>query len=324
MYMPVRPFGSLPAVINAVTNKIFIKFNVEGIMKPIIVTTDSHSCISPKRADELGIRVLPMPFYIEDKCYLENVSLSREQFFEKLISGAEVSTSQPSPSSLFELWDELLLEYEQIVHIPISSGLSGSCEMAQAFSMQEEYRDRVFVVDNGRVSTPLYRSVLDALELIDEGYSAYEIKNILEASKENAVIYVAVDDLKYLKRGGRVSATTAAIATALNIKPVLKFDIGTLDTYKKCRGFKNARKTMIEAMKNDFETKFKEYYDRGEINLLAASSASDEVTEDWINEIKEAFPGMEVLCEPLSFGLACHIGPDGLGIACSCRPKRFR
>lgn len=293
-------------------------------MKKIIVTTDSHSCISQEKAAELGIKVLPMPFYIDDKCYLENVSLSREEFFEKLISGATVATSQPSPSRLFELWDGLLDEYEQIVHIPISSGLSGSCEMAEAFSRQEEYNGRVFVVDNGRVSTPLYRSILDALELIEEGYSAEEIKRILEASKADAVIYVAVDDLTYLKRGGRVNAATAAIATALNIKPVLKFDIGTLDTYKKCRGFKNARKTMIEAIKNDFETKFKEYYDRGEINLLAASSASEEVTNDWINEIKQAFPGMEVLCEPLSFGLACHIGPDGLGIACSCRPKRFR
>lgn len=292
-------------------------------MKKIIVTTDSHSCISQEKAAELGIKVLPMPFYIDDKCYLENVSLSREEFFEKLISGATVATSQPSPSSLFELWDGLLDEYEQIVHIPISSGLSGSCEMAEAFSRQEEYNGRVFVVDNGRVSTPLYRSILDALELIEEGYSAEEIKRILEASKADAVIYVAVDDLTYLKRGGRVNAATAAIATALNIKPVLKFDIGTLDTYKKCRGFKNARKTMIEAIKNDFETKFKEYYDRGEINLLAASSASEEVTNDWINEIKQAFPGMEVLCEPLSFGLACHIGPNGLGIACSCKPKRF-
>lgn len=292
-------------------------------MKKIIVTTDSHSCISQEKAAELGIRVLPMPFYINDKCYLENVSLSKDEFFEKLISGEDISTSQPSPSALFELWDELLKSYEQIVHIPISSGLSGSCEMAQAFSMNEEYNGKVFVVDNGRVATPLYRSVLDAIELINEGYSAEQIKNILEASKSNMVIYIAVDDLKYLKRGGRVSGATAAIATALNIKPVLKFDIGTLDTYKKCRGFKNARKTMLEAIKNDFETKFREYYDRGEINILAASSTSDEVTQDWVNEIKEAFPGMEVLCEPLSFGLSCHIGPGGLGIGCSCRPKRI-
>lgn len=292
-------------------------------MKPIGVVTDSHSCISPEKAAELGIKVLPMPFYIEDECYFENVSISRDEFFEKLKSGANIAKSQPSPSSVFEIWDEALKEFEQIVYIPISSGLSGSCATATAFAEEEDYKGKVYVVDNGRVSTPLYSSVLDALELIEEGYSAKEIKDILEASKADMVIYVAVEDLSYLKRGGRINAASAALATALNIKPVLKFDIGDLDAYKKCRGIKNARKTMIEAMKNEFSTRFKDYYDKGEINLVAASSTSPEVTEDWINEIKEAFPGMEVLHAPLSFGLACHIGPGGLGIGCSCRPKRI-
>lgn len=291
-------------------------------MKPIGVITDSHSGITQQEAEKLGIMVLPMPFYIDGQCFFEGVALTRAEFFQKLKGGADIATSQPSPADVMELWDRALQEYEQAVYIPISSGLSGSCATATALAAEKPYKDRIFVVDNGRVSTPLHRAVLDALELIREGYSPGEIKKILENARDKMVIYIGVETLEHLKKGGRISPATAALGTVLNIKPVLRFDVGTLDTFQKCRGLKKARKTMIEAMKHDLETKFKKWYDRGEVNLVSASSASDEDTWEWVNEIEEAFPGMDVMCDELSLGLSCHIGYGGLGIGCSCRPER--
>lgn len=291
-------------------------------MKATGVVTDSHSGIKQAEAEKRGILVLPMPFYFDEECYYEDITLSREEFFQKLESGKRVSTSQPAPSEVMKLWDRALEQYEQILYIPISSGLSGSCSAASVLAQEEPYAGRVFVVDNGRVSTPLHRSVLDALELIEEGYSAAQIKEILEEFRDKMVIYIGVETLEYLKRGGRITPATALLGTVLNIKPVLKFDVGTLDTFQKCRGFAKARKTMIEAMRNDLNTTFKEWYEKGEVYLLAASSASQAVTEEWVAEIKEAFPDMEVMCDDLSLGVSCHIGYGGLGIGCSCRPRR--
>lgn len=291
-------------------------------MKKIGVCTDSHSGITREEAERLGVGVLPMPFYIGEKCYYEDISMSRAELLGKLADGADVSTSQPSPVSVMEFWDEAFAEYEQIIYIPISSGLSGSCAAAQALAREEKYMGKVFVVDNGRVSAPQHRAVLDALELVEEGYTAEEIKNILEKARDQMAIYIGVETLKYLKKGGRISPATAALGTVLHIKPVLKFDVGTLDTFQKCRGFGKAKRTMLEAVRQDLETRWKEYYDRGEVYLLAASSASPEVTEGWVREIGEEFPGMEVLCDELSLGVSCHIGPGGLGIAVSCRPER--
>lgn len=292
-------------------------------MKKIGIVTDSHSSISQEEAKRLGIKVLPMPFYMGEECFYENVTLSREDFFEKLKSGINVTTSQPAPGEVMKIWDEALEEFEQILYMPISSGLSGSCQTATLLASEEPYEGKVFVVDNGRVSTPLHRSILDALEMIEEGYSAAEIKEMLEDARANMVIYIGVETLENLKRGGRITPAVATIGTLLNIKPILKFDIGTLDSFKKCRGFAKARAGMIEAIKNDLETTFKEYYDKKDVYLLAASSASDEVTKDWIAQIEEAFPGMEVLCDDLSLGVSCHIGYGGLGIGLSCRPKRI-
>ncbi|HCT92497.1 MAG TPA: DegV family protein [Lachnospiraceae bacterium] len=291
-------------------------------MEMIGVCTDSHSSITRDEAKRLGVRVLPMPFYIGENCYLEDVSISRAEFLEKLAGGADVSTSQPSPAAVMEFWDEALAEFEQIVYIPISSGLSGSCAAAQVLALEDKYDGRVFVVDNGRVSAPQHRAVLDALELVSEGYTAAEIKEILEASRAEMAVYIGVETLTYLKKGGRISPAAAALGTVLNIKPVLKLDVGTLDTFQKCRGFGKAKKVMLEAVHQDLETRWKEYHERGEAYLLAASSASPEATEEWVREIREEFPDMEVLCDELSLGVSCHIGPGGLGIACSCRPKR--
>ena len=291
-------------------------------MQKIGVVTDSHGGISIQEAEKLGIKVLPMPFYFGDDCYFEGVSITREEFFARLTAGENVSTSQPSPEAVMDIWRESLKEFETILYMPISSGLSGSCGTAKMLATDEEFEGKVFVVDNGRVSTPMHRSLLDALELIEEGYEAKQIQEILEQSRDKMAIYIAVETLEYLKKGGRVTPATAALGTLLNIKPVLKFDVGVLETYKKCRGMKKARREMLEAMKQEFETRFKEYYDKNEIYLLAASSADEITTQGWIDEIKEFFPGMDVLCDDLSMGLSCHIGEGGLGIGCSCRPRR--
>lgn len=291
-------------------------------MKRIGIATDSHSGITPKEAKELGIMVLPMPFYIGEECYYEDISITREEFFAYLKEGQKVSTSQPSPEAVMELWREGLEEYEKILYIPMSSGLSGSCNTAKMLSKEDEFVGKVFVVDNGRVSTPLHRSVLDAIEMIEEGYDVEEIKEILEESRADMVIYVGVETLEYLKKGGRVTPATAAIGTLLNIKPVLKFDVGVLETYRKCRGMKKARREMLEAVKHDLETTFQSYYDKKEVYLLAASSADEETTKGWIEEIQAFFPEMEILSDKLSLGLSCHTGEGALGIGCSCRPVR--
>lgn len=291
-------------------------------MNSILIATDSHSGLSQEAGKQLGVRVLPMPFYFGEDCYYEEVSLTREHFFERLNAGEKVSTSQPSPEAVMEFWREGLKEYESIVYVPMSSGLSGSCSTAMALAMDEEFEDKVFVVDNGRVSTPLVRSLMDALEMVEEGLSAARIKEVLEAGKENMSIYIAVETLEYLKQGGRISATTAALGTLLNIKPVLKLGVGLLETYKKSRGMKKAKKDMLDAIREDLETNFKEYYDKKEVYLLAATSADAETTAAWVEEIKAAFPGMDVLSGNLSLGICCHVGEGALGVGVSCRPKR--
>lgn len=288
--------------------------------KAIGIMTDSHSGIGTKEAKELAIRVLPMPFCIDTVSYYEDVTITREAFYQKLKEGVEVSTSQPSPQEVMDVWDDMLKEYEQIIYIPISSGLSGSCQTANMLAQEEAYDGHVFVVDNGRVATPQHRSVLDALELAQQGYSAEQIKHALEKTRDQMNIYIGVNTLEYLKKGGRIKPAVAVIGTLLSIKPILQFDVGTLDIYRKCRSFSAARKDMIAAMKHDLETKFREQYERGEVYLLAASSAEKDVTEDWIKEIQAAFPDMEVMCDNLSLGVSCHIGYGGLGIGCSCKP----
>ena len=290
-------------------------------MKKIGVVTDSHGGISQEEAARIGVKVLPMPFYFGDDCYYEGVSITKDEFFARL-AVEKVSTSQPSPEDVMNIWRESLKEYEQILYIPISSGLSGSCSTAKMLAQEDEFEGKVFVVDNGRVSTLIHRSVLDALEMIEEGFSASEIQHKLEEYRDKMTIFVAVETLEHLKRGGRVTPATAALGTLLNIKPIMKFDVGVLETYKKCRGMKKAKQEMLEAMKHEFETTFKEYYDNNEIYLLAASSADEEGKKQWVEEIKAYFPGMDVLYDDLSMGLCCHIGQGGLGIGCSCRPKR--
>lgn len=291
-------------------------------MKSIGIATDSHSSIVPEEADRLGIMVLPMPFYFEEECFYEEISIGRAEFFERLNAGQKVSTSQPSPEAVMKMWREGLKNYEKILYMPMSSGLSGSCNTAKMLAEEPEFEGKVLVVDNGRISTPLHRSIMDAIELIEEGHSAERIKEILEADRYNMSIYIAVETLEFLKKGGRITPATAAIGSLLNIKPILKLDVGVLDTYKKSRGMRRARREMIEVMQKELATRFKEYYDRKEVYLMVATSADEETTQGWIEEIQAAFPDMEVLCDNLSLGISCHTGEGALGIGCSCRPKR--
>ena len=204
--------------------------------------------------------------------------------------------------------------------MPLSSGLSGSYSTAAMLAQEEKYKEKVYVVDHGRISTPLHQSILDALEMIEEGLSANEIKLKLEQAKQKMAIFIAVDDLKYLRRGGRISSGAAVAGQILNIKPILSLDIGILELYKKCRGLQKAKKTMIEDIKIILSEQYSEEFKNGDIHLLAASSADDETTQRWVQDIKEVFPGHEVMCDYLSFGVTCHTGPGALGIGFSCRP----
>ena len=293
-------------------------------MKSIGIITDSHSGITQEEAKQLGIWVLPMPFYIDGECYLEGINLTREEFFEKLEGGSAIATSQPSPADVCDVWDWALKEFEKVLYLPLSSGLSGSCETAMVLARDEQYEGKILVVDHGQISTPLHQMVFDTLELIEKGYSAEQIKEILESGKDRMMIYIGVETLEYLKRGGRVTPAAAAIGSVLNIKPVLKLETGKLDSFKKCRGFSKVKKTMIEAMKQEMDTRFADALADGQLRLLAASSADKEETENWVKEIEDAFPGMKVFCDPLSLGVSCHTGAGALGIGCSVAPEYKR
>ena len=205
-------------------------------MKKTGIMTDSHSGILNEEAERLGIKVLPMPFYIGEKVYREGVDLSRDEFYDMLRKGVDVSTSQPSPTEVMDMWKEMLEEYEEIVYIPLSSGLSGSCMSAQAMANEEKFAGKVFVVDNGRVATPMHRSVLDAVEMVEKGYSGAEIKKILEETREKMIIYIGLSTLEYLKKGGRISSMTALAANVLNIKPVMGADKGVIIKLDQARG----------------------------------------------------------------------------------------
>jgi len=290
-------------------------------MKKIGILTDSHSGILQKEAEELGIRVVPMPFFVDGKTYYEGVDISKEEFFEKLGSGAEVSTSQAPLQDTLDVWDDMLKEYEKIIYIPISSGLSGSCATAQAMAQEEAYEGRVLVADCGRVSVLLHCTILDAVEMVNAGYEAEEIKRILEETREKMSIYLGLTTLDNLKKGGRISPTVATVASVLNIKPVMKLGLEKLDIFQKCRGEKKMKHTLIEAMKTEFETNFKKEYEAGEMRLLAASTCLSEDAEKWVEQIKEAFPGMDVMYDNLTFGIACHTGCDAVGIGCVWKTK---
>ena len=286
-------------------------------MKTAIVT-DTNSGIHTTEATELGIFVIPMPVIIDGQTYFEGDTISEKDFFDALTADRHISTSQPSPGDIMDLWGRILSNgYDQLVYIPMSSGLSSSCACAGTLAL--EYDEKVAVVDNHRISVTMEQSVYDALKYAEQGMNAFEIKNRLEKEAYDASIYIAVDTLAYLKKGGRVTAAAAAIGTVLNLKPVLTIQGEKLDAYAKERGMKKARHVMIKAMQKDFEERFAELDKQGRMKLcIAYSYVDDETLQSWIDEVNEAFPGRELLINPLSLSIGCHIGPGALAIA-TCR-----
>ncbi len=282
----------------------------------VAIVTDSNAGITQKEAESIeNLRVLPMPFTIEGEEYFEDINLSQEEFYKKLLDeDASISTSQPSIASVTEIWDELLKEYDQVVHIPMSSGLSMSCETATNFA--KEYDGKVFVVNNRRISVTQKQSVYDALKLAAEGKDGKEIEKILVETSMDSSIYIMVSTLKYLKRGGRVTPAAAAIGTLLKIKPVLQIQGGKLDTYAKVMNEKVARLKMIEAAKHDLETRFKELYEKGEMRLAVAYTNCIDKANDCAQEIKNAIPNVDIISiDPLSLSVSCHIGSGALAVA---------
>ena len=285
-------------------------------MGSIAIVTDSNSGISQAEAKKLGIYVLPMPFFIDEKLYYEDIDLSQEQFYQLLAQDANVSTSQPSPGDVMDLWNSILKEHTEILHIPMSSGLSASCATAQGLA--QDYEGKVYVVDNQRVSITMKQSVLDALALVKTGKTAAEIKEILEKEALESSIYLVVDTLKYLKKGGRITPAAALLGSALNLKPILQIQGDKLDAYKKVRGMKPAKKNMLEAIRHDLDTRFAEYVKKGELKLQVAYADDREAAKQWTEEVRTAFPELEVSCmDPLALSIVCHTGPGILAIAAS-------
>ena len=285
-------------------------------MANVRIVTDSNSGITQAEAEKLGISVIPMPFLIDGEEFFEDINLTQAQFYEHLKNDANVSTSQPAVGSVTELWDKLLKEGGEIVHIPMSSGLSESCHTAE--SLSKDYGGKVQVVDNQRISITQKQSVYDAIELAKQGKSAAEIKEILLKTKFDSSIYISLDTLKYLKKGGRLTPAAALIGTILRIKPVLQIQGEKLDAFKKVNTLKKAKEVMINAIRSDFETRFKSLVESGEMQLSIAYTADDTEAKIFAGEIKEAFPNVP-LCfiDPLSLSVSCHIGPGALAVACS-------
>lgn len=283
-------------------------------MKKVAIVSDSNSGITQSEAKELGVAILPMPFFINGETLYEDIDLTQDEFYQKLKEDVEISTSMPLVGNVTDLWDELLKEYDEIVYIPMSSGLSSSCETA--YMLSQEYDGKVQVVNNQRISVTQRQSVMDAKALAEKGKTAVEIKEILERDKMESSIYIMVDTLYYLKKGGRITPAAAALGTLLKLKPVLQIQGEKLDAFAKARTVKQAKNIMIEAMKNDFANRFQD--EKGEhIHLEMAYTHNLEDAEAFKKDVQEAFPGIDITMNPLSLSISCHIGPGSLAIACS-------
>ena len=283
-------------------------------MAKIAIVTDSNSGITQAEGKKIGIYVLPMPFMIDEVTYYEDIDLTQEQFYEKLKSGANIATSQPSPDSVTSLWDKLLQEYDEIVHIPMSSGLSGSCQSAMAFAA--DYDGRVQVVNNQRISVTQRQSALDALQLAAAGKDAAQIKEFLENDKFNSSIYIMLDTLYYLKKGGRITPAAAAIGTMLRLKPVLTIQGEKLDAFAKARTTSQGKTMMINAIKKDINERFGGMTEDKHIWLQIAYTHDRAAAEQFRTEVEAEFPSYDIHIDPLSLSVACHIGPGALALAC--------
>lgn len=279
----------------------------------VAVVTDSNSGITQREAKELGIRVIPMPFMIDGETYEEDINFTQDQFYRRQEEGADISTSQPSPETVMGIWDELLKEYDEIVHIPMSSALSGSCQTALMLAM--DYDGKVQVVNNQRISVTQRRAALDAMEMAAAGYPAAKIKDILEETKLDSSIYLVVDTLKYLKKGGRITPAAAALGTLLKIKPVLQIQGGKLDAFAKVRTAKQGKNIMMSAMAHDLEQRF------GDKNcenmwLYVVHSCNGAAAQEMVEELRQVYPSADIETANLSLSVACHTGPGVLAIAC--------
>lgn len=280
----------------------------------VAIVTDSNSGITQDQARELGLWVLPMPFMIGDRNCLEGVDLTQEEFYQQMEAGADIRTSQPSPQSVVDLWNRLLEEYDQIVHIPMSSGLSSS--FATAWALAGDYEGQVYVVDNHRISVTQRQSALEAKALADRGWKGADIRQVLERSGPQSMIYITVDTLKYLKKGGRITPAAAALGTLLKIKPILGIDGGKLDAFSKTRTMKQAKAIMIEAIAKDMEFRFGDRQGRN-MCLQIAHTCNEEAARELMETMKGLYPGVPVYADRLSLSIACHIGPGSLALACT-------
>ena len=282
-------------------------------MTNIRIVTDSNSGITQSEAEKLGISVIPMPFLIDGEEYFEDINLTQEQFYEHLRGDAAVSTSQPSVASVTELWDRLLKEGCEIVHIPMSSGLSESCHTSQ--TLAKEYGGRVHVVDNQRISVTQKQSVFDAMKLAEQGKSAAQIAEYLTATKRDSSIYISLDTLKYLKKGGRLTPAAALVGSILRIKPVLQIQGEKLDAFRKVHSLRQAKQEMVAAIRNDLATRFAQFRKDGEMTISVAHTDNYAEAEIFRKELEELFPDVPVTyTDPLSLSVSCHIGPGALAV----------
>lgn len=284
-------------------------------MSKVAIVSDSNSGITQLQAEELGITILPMPFFVGDKTLYEDIDLTQKEFYQMLSENANISTSMPLVGNVTDTWDALLKEYDEIVHIPMSSGLSGSCETA--LMLAQDYEGKVQVVNNQRISVTQRQSVMDAMALAEQGHSAAEIKEILERDKFESSIYIMVDTLYYLKKGGRITPAAAALGTLLKLKPVLQIQGEKLDAFAKVRGWKAAKKTMLNAIEKDLTDRFADVKDQMVLGM--AYTCSKEEADEWKNEIQTRFPDYELVEGSLSLSIACHIGPGAMAITCMKR-----
>ena len=279
----------------------------------IAVVTDSNSGITQAQAKEMGVAVLPMPFMIDGETYYEDITLTREQFYQRLKDNADKETSQPTPDSILKMWDKLIKEYDQIIHIPMSSGLSGSCSTAMMLAGEDEYEGKVFVVDNRRISVTQYQSVKDAQMLAAMGMDGTQIKKRLEETAADSVIFITVDTLKYLKKGGRITPAAAALGTLLKIKPVLIILGEKLDSFAKARTMKQAKTMMMNAIQKELDGRLHDSECRN-CHLAIAHTDNEEAALEFKKEVEERFPNADVYMAPLSLSIACHIGPGSLAV----------
>lgn len=287
-------------------------------MSKVAIVTDSNSGITQNQAKDLGLFVIPMPFNIGEKTYLEDIDMTQEQFYVMLENGDNICTSQPSPDTVMTLWDTILKDYDEIVHIPMSSGLSGSCQ--SAVMLAQDYDGRVQVVNNQRISVTQRQSAIDAMMLAEAGIGAKEIKDILETDKMNSSIYIMLDTLFYLKKGGRITPAAAALGTILKLKPVLQIQGEKLDAFAKARTITQGKNIMINAIKADMENRFGGAT-ADNIWLQIAYTKDLDAANAFKAEIEKAFPGFDIHMDPLSLSVSCHIGPGALAVACCKKLK---